>query len=420
MPDQIKLQEPITNGSLRATNFFNGRLVTGNDLSREQDSRREAVRRIGKAAGTGIVYGLEVEKDYLAGNDPVVNVSAGLAINGCGQALFVSQDTNVNLLERFGSAIQSSSIFGDCQPLQVGTYTAGYGLYLLVLTPAQKTEGTAPTSGLNNAFSTCNTDVILETAQFRLLAIDPFLSGETLPNQQKLRNYLAYRCFGVEETQKFFADPLGFSVKIYGLIDEMRENVLSNSDVPLAIINWTATGIKFVEMWAVRRRLIKRNDDEDWKQLFGDRRKAETEAMMRQFTEQIGQIERETANLSALDAEDFFRFLPPAGIIPLASSGKKGFDYTNFFGNHGSTEIPNTDGDRLRVLLDQAVSHEPIDLETTEKVQLYYVRENIKAFENGENVRKVLVFARHSLPYIGVARFDEAEWNGDRFSSPVK
>lgn len=420
MPDQIKLQEPIKNGSLSATNFFNGRLVTGTDLTREQDSRREAVRRIGKAVGTGIVYGLEVEKDYLAGNDPVVNVSAGLAINGCGQALYVAKDTNVNLLERFGSTVQSSSIFGECQPLQVGTYTAGYGLYLLVLTPAQKNEGSAPTSGLNNAFSTCNTDVILETAQFRLLAIDPFLSGETLPNQQKLRNYLAYRCYGVEETQKFFADPLGFSIKSYGLIDEMGDGVLSNSDVPLAIINWTSTGIKFVEMWAVRRRLIKRSDDEDWKQLLGERRKAETEAMMHQFTDQIEQLERETANLTVIEADDIFRYLPPAGIIPLASPGKKGFDADNFFGNHGSTEITNTDGDRLRVLLDQAVSHEPIDLQANEKIQLYYIRENIKAFDDGENVRKVMVFARHSLPYIGVARFDEAVWNGDRFSSPVK
>lgn len=419
MPDQIKLQEPIKNGSLRATNFFNGRLVTGTDLTREQDSRREAVRRIGKAVGTGIVYGLEVEKDYLAGNDPVVNVSAGLAVNGCGQALYLSQDTNVNLLERFGAAAQSSSIFGECQPLQVGTYTAGYGLYLLVLTPAQKSEGSAPTSGLNNAFSTCNTDVILETAQFRLLAIDPFLSGETLPNQQKLRNYLAYRCFGVEETRNFFADPLGFSIKSYGLIDEMRDSVLSNSDVPLAIINWTSTGIKFVEMWAVRRRLIKRNDNEDWKQLFGDRRKAETEAMMQQFTDQLDQIERETANLTAIEADDIFRYLPPAGIIPLASSGKKGFDADNFFGNLGSNEITNTDGDRLRVLLDHAISHEPIDLQANDEIQLYYVRENIQAFDDGENVRKVLVFARHSLPYIGVARFDEATWNGESFSAPV-
>lgn len=405
MPDQIKLQEPITNGSLRATNFFNGRLVTGTDLTREQDSRREAVRRIGRAVGTGIVYGLEVEKDYLAGNDPVVKVSAGLAINGCGQALNVSQDTNVNLLERFGSAVQSANIFGECQPLQVGTYTAGYGLYLLVLTPAQKNEGSAPTSGLNNAFSTCNTDVILETAQFRLLAIDPFLSGEALPNQKKLRNYLAYRCYGIKETQKLFADPLGFSVKNYGLIDEMRENVLSNSDVPLAIINWTAGGIKFVEMWSVRRLLIKPNNDEDWKQLLGERRKAETGAMMHQFSDQLEQIERESANLSIIEANDIFRYLPPAGIIPIASPGRKGFDPDNFFGNIGTRDIPNMEGDRLRVLLDQAISYEPIDLEKGETIQLYYVFENLLAIEKGENVRKVMVFARQSLPYMGMPIF---------------
>ena len=56
MSDKIKLQQPIINGSLRSTNFFNGRLVTGADMSREQTARREAVspsvRRRAKASHT--------------------------------------------------------------------------------------------------------------------------------------------------------------------------------------------------------------------------------------------------------------------------------------------------------------------------------------------------------------------------------
>ena len=137
MSNQIKLQQPITDGSLRATNFFNGRLVTGADLTREQKARREAVRRVGQAAGEGIVNGLEVKKDGAAGSDPIINVSRGLAVNRCGQTLFLSQDTNINLLQRFGTTEQPSKIFGDCQPIQPGTYTAGYGLYLLVVSPAE-------------------------------------------------------------------------------------------------------------------------------------------------------------------------------------------------------------------------------------------------------------------------------------------
>ncbi len=416
----VKIQQPVVSGSLRTTNFFNGRLVTGADMTREQAARREAVARIGEAAGEGIVYGLEVEKDSAAGTQPIVSINAGLAVNRCGQALYLSQDTSVNLLERESSVEQSSNIFGECGEITVGNYTAGYGFYLLVISPAQSSEGNAPTSGLNNAFSTCNTDVILETVQFRRLAIDPYLVGETLPNQQKLRNYIAYRCFGTAKAQQFFADPLGFSLDSYGLIDEMRGKTLAKSEVPLAVIHWTSSGIQFVENWAVRRRLTKRGTGE-WTQLLNDRRASETAAMMRQFEDQIERVETEVTNLTAFEAADYFRYLPPAGILPLAipERSRRGFSATNFFGEKGAKNIVNTDGDRLRVLLDEALSHEPIDLHSNDKIWLYYVRENVQAINTGANVRKALVFARHSLPFIGVARFDEAAFDEDRFSDSI-
>ncbi|HQU81631.1 MAG TPA: hypothetical protein PKY59_00805 [Pyrinomonadaceae bacterium] len=395
----IKLQEPIANGSLKSTYFFNGRLVTGTDLTREQEVRREAVRRIGQAAGSGIAFGLEVEKDFTAGNDPIVNVYKGLAVNGCGQALYLAQDENVNLLERFGSQTVSSNIFGDCQPLATGTYTAGYGLYLLVLSPAQKSEGSAPTSGLNNAFSTCNTDVIWETAQFRLLAIDPFLSGEDLSNQLKLRNYLTYRCFGVEKTQNLFANPLKSPIKKYGLIDEMRVSALADSDVPLAIINWTASGIRFVEMWAVRRRLTEKNDAENWKQLLSDRRKAETEAAIQQFSDQIAQMERDNLNLSQIVADDYFVKLPPVGIIPSNRGSQNGFDPNVFFGNRYYGNEFQINGNRLRDLLNLAVNHEPVELNNYYPVQLFTIRENIEAFDSGENVKAALIFASTAIQF---------------------
>jgi hypothetical protein len=418
----VKIQQPVVNGSLRTTNFFNGRLVTGADMTREQTARREAVSRIGQAAGEGIVYGLEVEKDQAAGTQPIVSIKAGLAVNRCGQALYLAQDTGVNLLERAAAAEQSSNIFGECGAITVGNYTAGYGFYLLVIAPAQSSEGSAPTSGLNNAFSTCNTDVILETVQFRRLAIDPFLAGETLPSQKFLRNYIAYRCFGTAKSQKFFDDPLGFSLDSYGLIDEMRDKTLAKSEVPLAIIHWTASGIQFVENWAVRRRLTKRGGG-NWTQLLSDRRISETEAMMRQFEEQIKRILIQETNTATIRAADFFRYLPPAGILPLAAAGsaRKGFSADIFFGALGAKEIPNADGDRLRVLLNEALNHEPIDLTAGDPIRLYFVRENVKALERGANVAKALVFARHSLPRISVARFDEAEFNtADSFEEFIR
>ncbi len=395
----IKLKQPIVNGSLRATNFFNGRLVTGADMTREQTSRREAVWRAGKAAGEGIVYGLEVEKDKDAGVNPIVTVGKGLAVNRCGQALYLSDDTSVDLLQRFGTVDQPSTIFGDCQPLQVGTYAAGFGFYLLVLSPAETNEGSAPTSGLKNVLSTCNTNVILETAQFNLLPVDPFLKNDPLPGDKlKLRNHLAYRCFGASKSSDLFKNPLGFPLDSYGLLDEMRSSSLADSDVPLAIINWTSKGVEFVETWAVRRRVTRRDSDKNWTQLVKDRRRSEAEAMMMQFAEQIKNLEAAGTNLSTVAATQYFRYLPPAGLLPVVNGAQPGFNPVTFFGSKGSS-IATIDGDLLPVLLELALSHEPIDLNGSKTVQLYYVKENFGAA--GAQIRKSLVFARHSLPYMG-------------------
>ncbi len=416
MANQLKLQQPITNGSLRVTNFFNGRLVTGADMTREQIARREAVARLGLATGEGILEGLFVEKNASAQSAPIVDVSAGLAVNRCGQVLYLSQDTSINLLQRLGTTDQASNIFTNCQPLQVGTYTAGFGFYLLVLSPVETSEGNAPTNGLRNSLATCNTDVILEAVQFRLLPIDPFLSNEVLPNNNLLRNYIAYRCFGTSETQGFYQDPLGFSLNSYGLMDAMRDKTLSNNDVPLAVINWTSNGLEFVEMWAVRRRLTKINDANDWTQLFSDRRLGETEAMIQQFAEDIGSSQPEINDFRKVAAVDYFYFLPPVGMLPLATSlSKAGFNLDNFFGDKRFDDVAMLDGERLQPLMREALKHEPINLYSDEKFQVYFVKENFLAAQAKQIKQLTVVFAKRSLPYYGTARFDLAGWDLSRF-----
>lgn len=419
MSSQIKLQQPVINGSLRSTNFFNGRLVTGADMSREQTARREAVWRSGMIGGEGIAYGLKVRELESKDGATIVNVESGLAVNRSGQALLLAQDTKLNLLQRFGLIDLPSTIFKNCQKIQGGTYTAGYGIYLLVMSPAETSEGSAPVSGLNNSVATsCNTDSILETVQFRLLAVDPFLTNEVLPDDNRLRNYLAYRCFGTLQTRGFFADPFGFTFNSYGLIDEMRERTLSDNDVPLALLNWTSDGLEFVEMWAVRRRVSRRNDDENWTRLTTDRRLSETEAMMRQFAEQIEDSLPQRVNYQRVVASDFFRFLPPAGILPQAvTQNSAGFELENFFKDKRLDDIAMIDGEQLQPLLREALNHEPIDLFADEPVRLYFVRENFDAVRSGQVGQFSVVFAKRTLPYFGTARFDSAlsQWNLSRF-----
>ena len=83
--DLLQLQQPLTEGGIRSVNFFNGRLLTSKDLTREQVARREADARLGLAVGDGVAFGLDVQRGD--GTNAVVLVKAGLAINRLGQTL---------------------------------------------------------------------------------------------------------------------------------------------------------------------------------------------------------------------------------------------------------------------------------------------------------------------------------------------
>src|SRR5437867_13373721 len=95
--DVLQLQQPLKDGGIRTARFFNGRLLTGKDLTREQEARRDADRRIGRANGEGVACGLEVTRDgeRALPAAPVLRVSAGPAVNRAGGAVPAEADTGV-------------------------------------------------------------------------------------------------------------------------------------------------------------------------------------------------------------------------------------------------------------------------------------------------------------------------------------
>ena len=131
MDSQIDLQQPVLDGGIRSINFFNGRLLSARDLTLEQSAYREADRRLGKAVGDGVAYGLEVSQAVKSNKQsPAVSVEAGLAVNRRGQTLLLDARADIALV-RTTTALASSKVFSECQPLQTGAYVAGAGVYLL-------------------------------------------------------------------------------------------------------------------------------------------------------------------------------------------------------------------------------------------------------------------------------------------------
>lgn len=423
--DILQLQQPLERGGIRSVNFFNGRLLTSKDLTREQAARRDSDWRLGLAVGDGVAFGLEVARDTTHDKPgaPVVKVASGLAINRKGQALRLVTNTSVALTRRF-DAIGTTCLFAECNPIGGGTYIAGAGVYVLTIAPAELSEGRAPTNGLDPTNVRCNTDTTVEAVQFRLLAVNQLRYADLDPASQLFRNRLAYRCFGVEVRNQSFADPWRNDPAKYGLVDTLRQEGLSDHDVPLALLYWTAAGIQFVDAWAVRRALLAPDALSALSFVARRRRLVESHAMCGQFQRHLADLLASAANPAAVVAAEHFRYLPPFGVVPLQSSPLRGFFEPNFFSGivrrppPGSTQGTEfIDARLLGTLQEQALESAPTDVTQQEFVWVYRPWQNVKAVLEEEPVQPMVAFASGLMPDLAVARFDMARFDFSNYAN---
>jgi hypothetical protein len=399
MTTQAIDQPFVASTALRSVNFFNGRLLTGDDLSREQATQEALRRRLGRAAGEGIAFGFEVEEQpaLTSKQKPVVTVSAGLAVTRSGIALQLDAELDVALYRDATAAppgAEAGNLFADCQPTASGTYTAGAGVYLLTVGPGEEPEGRAPVNGLGNENAICNVALEAEALAFRLIRLSVPLAQ--LSEKQLLRNRVAYECFGVDELASDAANPFGPVVTRYGLLDSLRTQTLTDDEVPLAAIGWSIDdGIQFVDLWSVRRRLLR------------NRRASEREAILRQFAAQLEDL-RVDPDAAMLEARECFEHLPPVGLLPLAASFAGGFDLTRFFDSIKTTDPVFMEGAKLDGLLAEAAFYPPIDPASPEAVRLYLVRENEQA---AAPTTRYVVFVNGHVAYRGDAQFDLAYYD---------
>jgi hypothetical protein len=409
------LDSPVVTGdALRSINFFNGRLLTGDDLRAEQSTSGSRLARLGRAVGDGVAYGLEVTETIGTSTNarPVVTVAAGLALARSGQALELSSTVDVSLarVQRVAGS-EPGGLFADCQPFAPGTYTAGAGVYLLAIGPAQTGEGRAQVSGLSNEPAPCNVATSVEAVRFRLIRLA--LTSTELTTKSRLRNRVAYACFGTETLAGFAANPFGVPPPRYGLVDELRKETLRDDEVPLALIGWsTADGIQFIDLWSVRRRVVRPATSSDWGYVAGDRRASEGEARLLQFEQQLDDLALAEPAPSLFEVRSRFSLLPAAGVLRV---GPSTFDTTHFFAGMKVRGPLFVEGATLEPLLRQSFGYPPISTASAEAVWLYVVRENVQAAAAGDAAQCV-VFANGHVPFAGDARADLSYWNHANFA----
>src|SRR5205085_5030053 len=169
-------------GGIRNANFFNGRLLSAEDLQAEQAANRRQHQQLGRAAGAGIVTGLEVRLTPGVTPPTEVTVSAGLALNRRGQPLALSQDVDVALVPAPEPATAGAGLFGDCEPPQ--PVLTGAGVYLLAISPASAFDGRVPATSLTGLgtfacgrggaapAAGCGAAYAVEGVQFRFVRVE--------------------------------------------------------------------------------------------------------------------------------------------------------------------------------------------------------------------------------------------------------
>lgn len=407
----FQLEQPLKEGGIRSVNFFNGRLLASRDLSREQVARRESDWRHGLAVGDGVAFGYEVERDATLSRpgEPVLSVRGGLAVNRRGQVLRLTTRASIALTRRF-DAVGSDCVFTACTPLAAGRYVAGAGVYVLTVAPAESTEGSAPSNGLDPTGVRCNSDATVEGLRFRLHAVRWEEFSTLGLGEPWFRNALAYRCFGDGVQPAWIARLLTPSPRGAGLVDSLRGVTLTEHDVPLALLYVTgATEVEFIDEWAVRRPLS-RESSSAWESLVDGRRLAVGRAMFLQFQRQVLDGAPPHGDLGPLAARTHFRFLPPAGVIPVPrESGAADAAAARFFAGMTYRTPTYINAARLEGLLRESLCYPPIDTQGREMVWLYRVREiQMEVAAGASATGSMLVFASGHLPHAGTARFDLA------------
>ena len=440
-----ELLEPILDNGILSTNFFNGRVLTAEDMGTEQGSVRAHDALLALAIGDGVVSGLEVS----AADDPsgdtsppgrpdatLVRITRGLALARTGEPIRLSADVVVRLVPAAEEQRADAGLFARCG-LPSATLTNS-GLYLLVIRPASGLTGNAPMVSLTSGglATRCAKAMIVEGAALRLapLALDAASSQtpsgavatlaedvdstiaqvasatgsaraaleQQLARQlSRLRNLAAHLCLGTDSLRAIAADPFpdarGDSPHASrGAIDAMRNGrTLEDCEVPIALLAWTRRGVEFIDLWAVRRPVIPGTVARAWAPYASSRRMAEGLASIWQFQQHLDDLQSTLSapTLAQLVAHDWLKWLPPVGFLPFAADPEaQALDVETFFRDIADATPTIVRGGWFAALVRDAAILPPVNLDAQEVVQLYRAREN-SAPDAGTDPRPYIVFA---------------------------
>lgn len=302
---------------LRMPHYFNGRLLTAEDLRADQAATLARLAWLGKAAGHGIVEGLMASQ---SGNT-AVQVTAGLGLNRAGQMVRLPGQVTLNLVPPAGTFTpgEDTGLFANCtfEPAGNGAGSLATGAYLLVAMPVSRLEDQAPLKGLSGSTLPpgCAARWEADGVQFKAIRLSGFGTGGSGAGDKNRQNLLAHWCYGSQGLRRLPQDPFTFD-DTHGGLAQLAPTELTECDLPLAVFYWQGTKLAFVDAWAARRRPVAPYGLLSWQGLLSDNRVAVAQARFLQFQGQLDKL-LAVGGAGSVSAADHFRYLPSVGYLPI-------------------------------------------------------------------------------------------------------
>lgn len=335
--DQKGLNQPVTTGGVRLPTFYNGRVLTAEDLQQLQAAEGALRQQVARSSGSGVAWGLTC-----TASSKTIEVEAGLAVGADGTLLYLAKPVEVAIA---GLTTKSAAVgFQDCGLKSAPLSLTGEAPYLLVVGPAQSAVDSSPQVWPTGSgkISTCGPGSTELGVQFRLLALPwggsaaefsqlkgssqsvagpigqsasiaaPTGGGTPIIPQpedevgyfSRLRSQLALECFD------FGRLPTGESKTGAFAASQLRASgLLAQNEVPLCLLYWRSGQILFLDEWAIRRRV-------EQSMLaaagIGPLQVAEGEALSQQFQAQLDGLKYD----GEPTAREYFHAIPAAGFVP--------------------------------------------------------------------------------------------------------
>jgi hypothetical protein len=335
LEDELGSGPLILDGLRRRPHYFDGRFLTGADLTRDQDYIRQRQADMARSGGAGVVSGLQVSSRS-RGAGQTLRIRPGVGLTPSGDVVMITRQRDVPLLDLPVTRRLDAAMGLRQEPrVSLGKKT---GLYVLALRSVEFTAN--PIAAYPRTITGKRTvedgDIIEATA----VTLIPFPESSGAANLNAARRSLAKQIFT-------------------GLPKGLPQDAL-----PLAMIAVERGTVRWIDVPMVRRET---GADSGVQVAFGGRPRAVAEAHLLQHRGHLGDILDEMLSQGRsplFPAAHAFASLPPAGQMPAAAvqPDEHGFRQL-YFPPTVDVDIAFVPTDEIGALVEESLALPPIDLE---------------------------------------------------------